>query len=369
MFFYIFLKITTNCLLFLWYFILKHTSTAYNKHSQTSENASYEIFSALRLKKFSPSPEFVILPLMYKCFRHIFCDTPLFYWNFRTRQMANARNFQKHPELFRDKKFRAKIVIPPLSNKVFRYQKISETPKDPPMNVFSTVSQKKFLWKLRYPLYASFFDNAIFPKHPLSIFLSDEKFLTSFFLWYPQWFTQIFAPDRWPAPTLGCSQLVTVGSIVFQFFYLIGHYLCSDSDVWNANRIIFKKYSPKAMPKPAGNNLNWRGPPVSKCAGRGSLMFWKLLFCPEKLTFLKKLSQCHKTRWGGFYSGLTIPKIFVRDPLFYRKILVFRKIRRIKRWVWHFFAERNRWIVPKNIGPIVLLSSTLWRLVRTILTS
>ena len=50
----------------------------------------------------------------WKSFRHLFCDTPsMVYQKFCVRQMVNARNFQKHLEIFIDKKIRAKIVIPP----------------------------------------------------------------------------------------------------------------------------------------------------------------------------------------------------------------------------------------------------------------
>ena len=53
----------------------------------------------------------------------------MFHQKFRARQMVNARSFQKHLELSINKKIRAKIVISSLMYKVFRYQKLSETPK------------------------------------------------------------------------------------------------------------------------------------------------------------------------------------------------------------------------------------------------
>ena len=70
--------------------------------------------------------------------------------------------------------FCAKFVIPPLYIIFFRYQKLSAKAKRPPCEFI--------LWH--------------------------EKFSTSF-LWCPLSVYSNFRADRWAAPTLSCSQLVT----------------------------------------------------------------------------------------------------------------------------------------------------------------
>ena len=86
---------------------------------------------------------------------NFFSDTKSFRFFCVTLLLWFTENFAldkwSMPELFIDKKFRTKIVIPaPPIYKVFRYQKLLETPKSSLTKFFGTVGQKIFEIFLSY---------------------------------------------------------------------------------------------------------------------------------------------------------------------------------------------------------------------------
>ena len=87
-----------------------------------------------------------------------FFDTPNFLKHWR-----DAHEIFRHCET---KKFRRKLVIPPIMHKIFRYPKFSETSKGCP-RIFSALWDKKiFDGKTWYPLVCiNFFDTLNFLKH------------------------------------------------------------------------------------------------------------------------------------------------------------------------------------------------------------
>ena len=78
--------------------------------------------------------------------------------------------------------------------------KYSRTPNVPSTKLFNTVRQKKCSCKNRDTL----------PLWSFSVtgpFRNTQGSNLRISLGHPLWFTRIFAPDRWAAPTLSCSQL------------------------------------------------------------------------------------------------------------------------------------------------------------------
>ena len=113
-----------------------------------------------------------------------------------TRQMANARRFQKHPELFKDKKIEQKLRYP-LYMKFFDTRRLL-TPKDSPTKFFDEVRQKNYTKEVIPPFCVKLFDNAILPNHqkaPSQVFS-----VTRIFGKPPLLFTENFETDKWACP-------------------------------------------------------------------------------------------------------------------------------------------------------------------------
>ena len=104
---------------------------------------------------------------------------------FGTREMVNARSFQKLAVVFKNKKFPAKIVMPFLS-----FCSFSMEEKGPPTTFFATLIQKNSMKFLYLPHASSFSITQPFETPHSSVFSPTQE---------------IF---RWAALILRCSQLV-----------------------------------------------------------------------------------------------------------------------------------------------------------------